>query len=673
MNVTLNSLCANTNNYIGTKFVAGLTPLEKKAALIAAAFFALAAVGYLFYQFCCKYPYQKETFDPKEKVKPAQASEHSKNNQEDQPDFHSKLSEEVPSEAWEVEEGEIVLSAADIAIHNADQLRSLINNYPAEARDPSGQLRTLYFDAAGRLQGIKGPDDNQIWLNDKAQGLHSYQIKISFQKSESFKNAPFLLENDLGICPEIIQEIINSTLTELNQLANGAVHIAKSDKNLSARPDSPKWLTVLENVTDYPSSRLLSEFQEIEDNAPGLPQQLPFDVIPESKAEDDTPELMVDTPELDNQESKLDPTWINDNPATPLSDLGLADYDKLEDFIRKHGVQLKCLNLIGHKIDNAQFEQFIKSCPNLTHLFINSPIIEDNALKHLIGMPLTNVDFSWCDKLTDNALDHLKGMPLTSVNFSGCRHFTGKALEHLKGMPLTSVNFSCCGNLTNEALEHLKGMLLTNVSFLGCWRLTENTLEHFKGMPLTSVSFSGSSITDNTLAHLKGMPLTSVSFSSSSITDNALEHLKGMPLTSVNFSGSQITDKALEHLKGMPLTSVNFGRCWNLTDKALEHLKGMALTSVNFNHCSISDKALEHLKGLPLTSVNFSCCLNLTDKALEHLKGMQLTSVDFSLCELLTDNALEHLKGMPLTCAKFRECPKLTPKALTELKAQLIV
>ena len=49
---------------------------------------------------------------------------------------------------------------------------------------------------------------------------------------------------------------------------------------------------------------------------------------------------------------------------------------------------------MGTQIDNDQFEQLIKSCPNLTHLFINSPIIEDNALEHLKGMPLTSVDFS---------------------------------------------------------------------------------------------------------------------------------------------------------------------------------------------------------------------------------------------------------------------------------------
>ena len=38
-----------------------------------------------------------------------------------------------------------------------------------------------------------------------------------------------------------------------------------------------------------------------------------IDVIPESKAEDDTPELMVDTPELDNQ-NKLIPLGLTTIP-----------------------------------------------------------------------------------------------------------------------------------------------------------------------------------------------------------------------------------------------------------------------------------------------------------------------------------------------------------------------
>ena len=343
MNVSLNGLWANANNYIRTKIAEGLTPLQRKVALFATAFFALAAVGYVFYKICYKYPTEIEVIDPQEKGKPelVKVKEESKNEQVAQSPSPSELDDKEPLDPGEVNAEEIVPSSGSIAIHNADQLRSLINRYPAEALHPSGQARTLYFDAEGRLQGIKGPHDDQIWLNDKAKGNHAYQIKIKFQKSESIKNAPFILEDDLAICPKNIQDIVDSTLNELNQLANGAFHIAESDKNLTAGPDTPKWLTVLENVTHYHSSSLLSKFQKIDDKKP-----------------------------------RLDPLWINDNPNTSLKDLGLTDFDKLKDFIAEHGADLKCLNLDGQSIDNDQFKQLVKSCPDLTHLFINSRIIE---------------------------------------------------------------------------------------------------------------------------------------------------------------------------------------------------------------------------------------------------------------------------------------------------------
>ena len=134
---------------------------------------------------------------------------------------------------------------------------------------------------------------------------------------------------------------------------------------------------------------------------------MPIDVIPELEAEDDLSELEDDAPELDSQESKLNPSWINDNPDTSLKDLGLTDYDKLKDFMVEHGGQLKCLNLKGSVIDNDQFEQIIQSCPNLTHIFIKSPI-EDNALEHLRGIPLTSVDFDTCGKLRTTPSSILK-------------------------------------------------------------------------------------------------------------------------------------------------------------------------------------------------------------------------------------------------------------------------
>ena len=70
MDISLNSLWTNTNNLIRTKFTEGFTPLQRKVALFAAAFFALAAVGYVIYKSCFKFVPQIEAVQPKEKKKP---------------------------------------------------------------------------------------------------------------------------------------------------------------------------------------------------------------------------------------------------------------------------------------------------------------------------------------------------------------------------------------------------------------------------------------------------------------------------------------------------------------------------------------------------------------------------------------------------------------------------
>ena len=114
MNVSLNSLWANANNYIRTKIAEGLTPLQRKVALFATAFFALAAVGYVFYKICCKYPTQIEVIDPKEKGKPehVKVKEENKNEQIAQSPSPSELDEEEPLDPGEVNAEEIVPSSA---------------------------------------------------------------------------------------------------------------------------------------------------------------------------------------------------------------------------------------------------------------------------------------------------------------------------------------------------------------------------------------------------------------------------------------------------------------------------------------------------------------------------------------------------------------------------------
>ena len=301
-----------------------------------------------------------------------------------------------------------------------------------------------------------------------------------------------------------------------------------------------------------------------------------------------------------NSASCDSPAWLNDHPEVSLLDLKLMTYDAILDFLRQHGNQMKSLNLGRFQCTDDEFEALIKLCPHIQCLFVSSFQLTDQALGHLKGMPLTSVDFSYCDELTDKALAHLEGMHLTSVGFSNCYKLTDKSIGYLKGMPLISINFEECNKFTDKVLEYLIGIPLTSINFGWCHRLTDKAFEYLKGLPLKSINFT----------------------CCDKLTDEALKHLKGMPLTSIDFSNCcKLTDKALEHLMGLPLTSVDFSQCKKITDKAFEHLNGMSLLSVNFNYCpELTDTALEHLKGMPLNEVEFHGCGKITNNALEDLR-----------------------------------------------------
>jgi len=392
----------------------------------------------------------------------------------------------------------------------------------------------------------------------------------SITNSFIFKNLPFYV-NSLTLDSILRRKITVVVLAALAFLASWAIHRFLKSYRSKKRPAN---LLTIES------------------------ERRPANLLPIEKVEEPGRELNdIVVKKLDSpNEERLNPHWINDHPTTSLWDLGLNNFEKLIDFVRKYGPQLTSLHLKLLDINDKEFEELVCYTSNIHCLSISSLNMTDSALKHLKRMPLTSVNFSCCDNLTDGALSHLQGMPLTSINFSYCYNLTDGALSHLQGMPLTSVNFSYCYKLTDDALSHLQGMPLTSINFSYCDNLTNDALSHLQGMPLTSINFS---CCDN-------------------LTNDALSHLQGMPLTSINFSCcDNLTNDALSHLQRMPLTSVNFSCCHKLTDDVLSHLQGMPLKSVDFSFCKeLTDNALRHLKGIPLTSVNFSYCNKLTDRAL---------------------------------------------------------
>ena len=146
-------------------------------------------------------------------------------------------------------DGDEELAPAKIAIRNADQLRSVIDQYTTETVIRGGQWRELYFDTEGRLQAINGPDIGKIWLNKKFsddEQLDLLRVNINLQKLgwDPIK-VPALSETSGAIFFPKAAAAVEMTLQEFNQLANGAYKIAESNKLIAF--GAPDWLSILTN------------------------------------------------------------------------------------------------------------------------------------------------------------------------------------------------------------------------------------------------------------------------------------------------------------------------------------------------------------------------------------------------------------------------------------------
>lgn len=263
MSVSLSGLWTNSYNFVRGKISEGLTPKEKTVAIVVIAYFALAAVGYLFWRCLC----QTQSGDAKLDF---QASD-LKKKVSDEDIFSPPLDGEPVLSNEKIKKKEDLPSAEMIGIENADLLRSLVDQYPMETL--SGQVptwRALYLDQEGRLQGINGPDGDKIWLNGKGKDEHSfYKIEMGMKKVnwDPKKQPAFTCEpskrKDL---PKKIVNIVETTVHVLNQLAYGAHRIA-DEKKLVDSPLGAAWLDILTNDKEYSSAALDIKTGSLQDDA----------------------------------------------------------------------------------------------------------------------------------------------------------------------------------------------------------------------------------------------------------------------------------------------------------------------------------------------------------------------------------------------------------------------
>lgn len=169
-------------------------------------------------------------------------------------------------------------------------------------------------------------------------------------------------------------------------------------------------------------------------------------------------------------------------------------------------------------------------------------------LTPLQGMPLVNLNLSFCSKVQD--FSPLQGMPLTQLDLTE----TGvQDLTFVKDMPLRSLTLHGCRQL--QDLTPLKGLSLTSLNLAECEKVEDVTA--IQGMPLRSLSLAYCPVRD--LALLRGMPLRILDLHGCRQVSD-LTPLQGMELTELDISPGYIKKgkdvirqmKSLTKIAGMP-------------------------------------------------------------------------------------------------------------------------
>jgi hypothetical protein len=178
--------------------------------------------------------------------------------------------------------------------------------------------------------------------------------------------------------------------------------------------------------------------------------------------------------------------------------------------------------------DFVKHLHLLHELPDVEHLSFSTPLMDDDALAELRGLPRLRDLNLYRSRIGDDGLKHMATFPSLERIPMGETRVTDRGLVHLKD--LTQLEYvGLRGNqVTDDGLVHLKN--LTN---------------------LTGLYLGETKVTDAGLAHLK--PLTKLNLlllGQADISDAGLEHLKGLTeLRSIDLSETKVTEAGLASLK----------------------------------------------------------------------------------------------------------------------------
>lgn len=280
--------------------------------------------------------------------------------------------------------------------------------------------------------------------------------------------------------------------------------------------------------------------------------------------------------------------------------------------------------------------------------------ITDANLALIRKMKSSDLNLTYCNKITDVGLMHFVGSHLTSLNLSET-NLTDAGLKHIKGLSLVKITISGL-NITDVGLTEFiyNNPSLTDLDISWCKQLTDVGFAHIEHLSLIKLSMRYLGITDNGLSALKNSHLTKLDISfCNKITDAGLAHINKLSLNELKICGTKITNNGLASFKESPLAKLDISYCNHITDAGFAHLEKISLVELKVSDTNITDEGLNTLKESQLTLLDITHCEHITDAGLKNFTN-SLTNLIIRYCPLVTDTIFAYLTETPLHY--FRIC-----------------
>ena len=399
----------------------------------------------------------------------------------------------------------------------------------------------------------------------------------------------------------------------------------------------------------------------------------------EAPAPPDDPDLVKSLQDAGHKLKLDDAGHVVEATLVPLGDVEkttalLAEIAKLLSLVR--------LKAGGPDVTNAGLEK-IAGLKNLKVLDLDQAKVDDDGMKHLVALPLVDINLKLTD-VRDDGVGHLakiqtlKQLKLvkTKVTNAGIAHV--KNMPNLEGLDLQDVN-----TVDNACLSDIKG--LKKLKFLRIYGPTfdgDGIAPIGEMTTLRTLSMHQTGLNDENVKYLKGLvDLEKLLLYGTRVSDNGMAELAGLTrLKELDLRATPCGTAAMEvylsHMPELRLLDLSESNSPNVDEAMPAIAKLSHLENLNLWHTQVTDPAVALLASLPnLKSLNLDDNKKVTDASmdtvgklvnLEYLHIGSTSVTDVGLAKLHNLKKLKKTKDDPALVITFLDVSDEAVESLME-------